>query len=216
MEKKEFLDEKIIELLDQVETYTHEQQPMNDNVQQEQEEVVEQSLETYFVIDRKQVAFERKIIIENKLTMMLPKDFTEMTSEVAKMKYPSEERPNLILTDPSGTVNFWVSTTEEFLPEKEIENVRDQMFSMIQRLNPGIKPQQSGVEQIMSKTFAYIEYSNPAIEGKVYNLMFIFTINDKMTIACFNCSTKEAKYWKSPMFEMMKSMVFTSSEKEGN
>ena len=213
MAKKEFLDEKIIELLDQVEHYAG---VAPESEQQEGIGTTEQSLESSFVIKGTKVEFERKIMIDDKLTIMLPTDFTEMDTEFAKLKYPSEGRPQIIFTDPSGGVNFWVTLTQEPLLEKGIEDTLGQMFGLIRRLNPGIKPQQSGVEQVASKTVAYIEYSNPAIEGKVYNLMFLFSINEKMAIACFNCSTKEAKYWRRPMLEMLKSMEFTIDGKESN
>jgi len=205
MSKKEFLDEKIIELLDQVEKYAGEY-PKDD--QHENGDMIEQSLETSFTVDRKKVEFERKVMIDDKLTIMLPADFVEMDTATAKLKYPSEQRPPIIFTDPSGFVNFWVSPTEEFMPEDEIENVRDQIFAMIRRLNPGIKPQESGVEIASEKKIAYIEYSNPVVDGKVYNLMFLFEMDKKMTMACFNCLTKDSKYWKKPMLEMLKSMEF--------
>ena len=213
MSKKDFLDEKIIELLDQVENYVGEY-PSND--QQENVNIVEQSLDTGFIVDREKVEFERKVVIEDKLTMKLPTDFTEMDCAAAKLKYPSEQRPQIIFTDPSGLINFWITPTEEILKEEAIENVRDQMFAMVQRLNPGIKPQQLGVEIVSGKTVAYVEYSNPALDGKVYNLMFLFSIDQKMTMACFNCLTKNAKYWQKPMLEMLKSMEFTSDKKERN
>jgi len=211
MSKKEFIDEKIIELLDQVENYAGEypKDEPHENV-----DVIEQSLETSFIVDRKKVEFERRVMIEDKLTIMLPINFDEMDAEAAKLKYPSEQRPPIIYTDPSNLVNFWVSPSEEFVSEDGVENLRDQIFSMISRLNPGIKPQQSGVEIVSQKKVAYIEYSNPTLDSKIYNLMFLFAIDEKMTAACFNCLTKDSKYWKKPMFEMLKSMQFTNVEKE--
>ena len=210
MDSKDFLDEKIIELLDRVENYANEY-PGSD--QQENGDIVEQSLETGIVVDRKLVEFERKTVIEGKLTIMLPIDFTKMNPDIARLKYPSEQRPQVIFTDPNNSVNFWVTRGEDFVEEKSIENLRDQVFATIQRLNPAIKIQQSGVEIVSDRKVAYVEYSNPVIDGKIYNVMVFLAIDEKVTIVCFNCITKSAKYWRNPMMEMLKSMQFTTDKR---
>ncbi len=53
-----------------------------------------------------------------------------------------------------------------------IEHFRNQVFGMMRRVNPGIKQRELGVIEVSGKRIAYVEFSNPAMDGKLYNLMF--------------------------------------------
>ena len=74
------------------------------------------------------------------------------------------------------------------------------------RMNPGIKPQSTGKEAISDKNIAYVEFSNPALDGKLYNLMFFFELDGKTLMGSFNCITKSMRYWQKPALEMMRSI----------
>ena len=202
MDKMKYLDEQIINLLDRVENYASEYSDDDP-----QDHVTEQSFAKGFIIDRKRIEFARREVIETKLSIMLPKDFTKMSPDIAKLKYPSEHRPQVIYTNPANTVNFWVTEGEDFPAEHDIEEMRDQVFATVTRLNPAVKAQQSGSVMVSTtKKVAYIEYSNPVLDGKIFNLMFMLSLKAKLMIGCFNCLTKESKYWRKPMLEMVKSM----------
>jgi hypothetical protein len=147
--------------------------------------------------------------------MMIPKEFTDMDLETAKIKYPMEQRPQTILTDSTGTVNFLFSYMDQQITNDETEMVRDKLLSIMMRVNPGIKPQTRGKEVISGKNTAYVEFSNPAIDGKLYNLMFFIELDKRVLMGSFNCLTKSAKYWQKPAFEMMQSIKVLSSTDEG-
>ena len=53
---------------------------------------------------------------------------------------------------------------------------------------------------------AYVEFSNNAIGGKLYNLMFYLNVNGKPLMGSFNCLTKDMKYWRPVAVEMMQSI----------
>ncbi len=42
---------------------------------------------------------------EDKLSLLMPQVFKEMSAEIAKLKYPSGRRPDYIFTNVNGTVN---------------------------------------------------------------------------------------------------------------
>ena len=211
MKKQDFLDEKIIKIIDQAETADFATSAPSDNKASQTEA---KTIYTGLKIAGQWVEFEERQFIDNMLAMMVPTEFTELDQESAKIKYPMEQRPKTILTDPSGTTNILFSHMDEPMTNEDAEFVRDRLFRIMQRVNPGIKPQLTGIEVISEKNVAYMEFSNLAIDGKVYNLMFFLELDGKTLMGSFNCLTKSIKYWKAPAYEMMRSIKILPSKEE--
>jgi hypothetical protein len=197
---KDYLDKTIIDVINKVES---EKQAEN------QSEVVssdERTIYTGIKIQGAWVEFEERGFIEDKMLMTVPKEFTEMSEDIAKVKYPMEGRPEIILTDASGVTNILISNLGDPMPDDEVANSRDEMLAALCRMNPGVKPLSVGEENISDRTVAFLEFSSPAIDGKLYNLMFFYSLDGKAIMVSFNCMTKQMKYWKKPAFEMMRSL----------
>lgn len=144
--------------------------------------------------------------------MMLPKDFVPMSPDIARKKYPSEQRPETILTDETGTINLMFQYMEGEESNTTIESFRNRIFGMMKRVNPGIKEREMGVVDAAGEQIAYVEFSNPVMDGKLYNLMFYLAVKGRPLMGSFNCRTKEMKYWRSAAFEMMQSIEMVESE----
>lgn len=217
MKQDKFFDEQIIDMINQSEQRT------TDSVSNQSEKVKKidengqieaelRSIDTGIKILGKWIYFERRSLAKETITMMLPKNFVPMSQEKAKVKYPSEQRPEIILTDETGTINIMFQYMEGEENNATIENFRNQIFGMMKRVNPGIKEQEIGLVDVAGKQIAYVEFSNPVMDGKLYNLMFYLAVKGKPLMGSFNCRTKEMKYWRSAAFEMMQSIEMAESE----
>lgn len=205
-----FLDEKIIEMINQVEQPV--EAPPPDKVERRQDK---RTIYTGIKIEGKRIEFEKRLLAKDKIRMMVPKEFMVMDAERAKIKYPSEQRPQTILTDYSGSINLLFNLMEQDTAEDEAEKVRDHLFKIMQRVNPGIKPLAMETEVVFGRNVAYVEFSNPAMDGKLYNLMFYLRVEGGILMGSFNCSSKVMKYWKQPAFEMMRSIEVLREEADG-
>ena len=214
MSKKDFLDEKIIEMIDEVEQPAL---PVEESEAEEEVKPEERTIYTGLKIMGKWVYFEERLLVEEKITMMVPEAFEEMSNEVARIKYPSEDRPNLILTDQTTAMNLMFNHMDQEIKNENVEDLRDQVINGMTRLNPGIKTQGQGVEVISDRNVAYVEFTNPALDGKLYNLMYFLELEGRSLMVSFNCQTKNIKYWKEAAFEMMHSIkiVQDSNQEEG-
>ena len=170
----------------------------------------ERTIYTGIRISGQWIDFEERHFMEDKVAMMVPVEFKLMDEEVAKIKYPMDRRPGTILTDHTGTINILFSDLGEPMENEDAETVRDGVMRIMRRVNPGIKPQSTGLEELEGKKIAYVEFSNPAMDGKLYNLMFFLEVWGKATMISINCLTKSMKYWKGPAFEMMQSLKVTA------
>lgn len=200
MKQTEYFDEKIIDMMGKAEyaaTNSEKTQP---------EKVESRNIYTGVRIVGKWIYFERRMLLNEEISMMLPEKFELMNEDIARRKYPSEHRPELIMTDETGTVNLMFQYMEGEVTDETVEALRNQVFGMMKRVNPGIKEQEIGTMQISGKTVPYVEFSNPVIDGKLYNLMFYLSVNGRPLMGSFNCQTKVMKYWRSVAFEMVQSI----------
>jgi len=214
MQNKDFLDEKIIEMIDEVE------KPEENSIPLAEKKVTEippeeRTIYTGIKISGQWIYFEPQSFAEDKITMMVPKEFSEMAPETARVKYPMEQRPGTILTDHSGAVNILFDYMEDHMTNEESERYRDNLFGILRRVNPGVKPLESGVELVSGKNVAYVSFSNPVMDGKLYNLMFFLEVDGRILMGNFNCLTKTMKYWKQAAFEMMQSIQIVDRESNG-
>lgn len=210
--KKEFFDEQILDLRNQKEDETKSHELSDDPIENGNDFNVnqippeERSIYTGIRVEGTWIYFEYRFLREDTISIMLPKNFTPMSPEEVVIKYPSEHRPQTILTDPSGTVNLLFQQMVGSVTNEEIEEFRNRAFGIMKRVNQGIKPMDQGVTEAAGKHIAYVEFSNPTIDGKLYNLMFFLEGEGIPYMGTFNCRTKGLKYWKSAAFEMIRSI----------
>jgi len=207
MKQDDFFDEQIIDMINSV-----EEKPVDSHSEVSKKTNEERNIHTGIRILGKWIYFKRCPLAGNKITMIIPDSFVPMNPETARRKYPSEQRPETILTDETGTVNLMFQFMEGEVSDETIENFRNQIFGMMKRVNPGIKEQEIGTVDISGEMVAYVEFSNPVLDGKLYNLMFYMSVGGRPLMGSFNCRTKEMKYWRKPAFEMMESIEIAEPE----
>lgn len=211
MKQDGFFDEQIIDMLNRAEQRTTDSlsdkpqdlESTDGNVETEAEK---RTVETGIKIAGKWVYFGRRLLAGDTVSMMVPEDFCQMDQDMARVKYPSEQRPETILTDGTGTVNLMFQYMDGETDNESIESFRNQIFGMMKRVNPGIKERETGVIDVKGKQIAYVEFSNTAMDGKLYNLMFYLEVKGQPLMGSFNCRTKEMKYWRAAAFEMVNSI----------
>ena len=92
------------------------------------------TLETGIYIKDELVEFEPRDIPELNINASLPKTFVRMPLSIAKIKYPSETRPQMIFTSLDTTVNFTFSVYPQDVPLDQVKRVAEQMKAMLKKL----------------------------------------------------------------------------------
>ena len=216
MKKEEFFDEQILDMINQAEqkSFNNADASAKEDKNDENRTPEERSIYTGIRIYGKWIYFERELFAEVSVSMMVPKNFVPMTKEAVKIKYPSEHRPETILTDETGTINLMFQYMDGEVASETIELFRNQVFGLMKYANPGIKEREVGEIDIDGHRIAYVEFTNNALGGKLYNLMFYISVKGRPLMGSFNCITKDVKYWQPVAVEMMKSIKVMENEKE--
>ena len=209
MSNNKYFDEEVIEMVNEAESSFADNALPADDLPRD-----EQTIYTGIKILGEWIAFEERRFIEEKISMTVPAEYKPMDEETAQIKYPMEQRPGVILTDHTGASNISINHMDQAISADELEKFRDKMASMMNRMNPGIKAQATGTEEISGNKAVYVEFTNPALDMKLYNLMFFMELDGRVLMININFPAKSMKYWKDPAFEMMRSVKIKKGQTE--
>jgi hypothetical protein len=93
----------------------------------------------YIIIEETRISFSEREIIDGKLYMIIPSDFELMLPELAKFKYPNENRPDIIFTNEEGSININFALTGDDLKNEEVEDAKNYLQEVMSKMNPSSK-----------------------------------------------------------------------------
>lgn len=87
-------------------------------LQEGQEEAVGKDIRRgVALVDGETVVFREREILQGRLWMRMPEQFELLGKELARLKYPSENRPDIIYSDPAATINVSFSYKQDRLSD---------------------------------------------------------------------------------------------------
>jgi hypothetical protein len=130
-----------------------------------------------------------------KVEVSVPRPFKIMDEEMIAVKYPLKQEAEFqVYTDEDATVNIAFEhlpniATLQDLPA--IKQVLEHEFNQ-----PEIDFRKSEIKKINSRDFIVIEMITPAADTRVYNLMFLTSLDGKLLMGTFNCTVNKQKEWQ--------------------
>ncbi len=150
---------------------------------------------------------EKRRLYNNRVEILVPKDFKDMPKEMVELKYPSANRPNVIFTDEDGTVNVAFNHTTSRATQAQLEAYRENMLAMFKKAYPTANWKGNAIKVVNGRKVGYYELITPAIDQKVYNLIFFTDLDGRLLICTFNCVEKKLGEWQNPARQIMNSLV---------
>lgn len=140
------------------------------------------------------------------ISILLPANFSDMPLAMAKVKYPSEQRPDVIKTNVEGDINFTFKLLEFPQKEQSLEQIIHYFYQVIRKIQPANVFYEKEFLPIMGKKLGWFDFKSHAIDCKLYNLMYVIPIKDKLLHGIFNCPYAKAKVWKPVALSVISSL----------
>lgn len=189
-----YLDEKIIELRNEMLKKNVTSPEQAETTENEREEI--DLYQPAIVVGGQRWSIIDQELLDGRLTLRMPKAFSIMHPDLVDIKYPSVHRPNIIYTDETSTINFTLNMTEHDLNESQLEEFQFALMDMLGKTQPTAEFIENKILEINGNQFGYIEVITPAFDGNIYNLMFHTTINGKALMGTFNCMEEDMDDWQ--------------------
>jgi len=176
------------------------------NQAEEEQAFKEQDIYAGVIINDREYEFNARCFFDESLKIHIPTTFIEMPMELIKLKYPSSDRPQIILTDTNGAIDISFSLLPSDIDDSQIAEVKTGMKTMFQKLNPAYLFFEEGIEMVDEKTIGFFEFKSPTLTEPLFNVMFYVEIERNIMMGCFNCPYDEHLVWQPLVRQMLQSI----------
>lgn len=163
-------------------------------------------LDGYIIMNEEKIPFVRRDVYNGRLSFILPEAFAIMPKELAEIKYPSIQRPDEIYSNNETTVNFTVSLKNDTATNEDIPNAKDAIQQAVMRVYAASKVIDSETIEVADLNIAFFDFVTPAIDMDVYNMLFFFSLDDRIMLGSFNCPQEDMDVWKPVVTQILESV----------
>ena len=123
------------------------------------------------------------LLFGDAVSVSLPAAFQPMGEESAALKYPSVHRPEAIYSCDEGAVAITFDLSDAEASPEDIPVTLLGLRSSIKRLHPA----NTFFEHEVEENTGWFDYRSYAIDGDLYNILFISVIGGKLLLGSFSC-----------------------------
>jgi hypothetical protein len=147
-------------------------------------------------IAKPQSGLENKKVLSGSGTILMPDNFEMMDSGLLALKYPNAAaRPSEVYTNAEGTINIALNHTQNGATDDDLPEVKKAMEAQFNRAPFSFVSGE--IKEINEKSFVVLEFVSPAVDTRIYNLMAIGSLEDRLVMITFNCTEKDRQGWES-------------------
>lgn len=158
------------------------------------------------IVNGEQIDFQETSLFHEKMTILLPTTFVDMPQKIARIKYPSEQRPQIIKTDLLGSTNFAFNLFDKEIKPIQMKSAADGMKSILKKVNPANIFYESGTEPLGETMLSWFEFKGHGIDTQIYYIVFLTSIGGKLMHGIFNCAIADMEAWKKAAFQVIRSI----------
>ena len=158
-------------------------------------------------INGKRYHFSERRIPDAGMLICLPNEFIDLPSVIAKQKYPSENRPKVIISSADISVNFAFTLLSDAIRDEELIQTRNAALDALKKIYPQNTYLDTGVETSKeSRLFTWYEYYGPTLDSESYALNAFMRIKNRLLHYLFNCPKAEYEDWRPIVLETISSI----------
>lgn len=197
-----FMDEKITKFINEAETSMARRSILEGPVK----------------IGSRYYEFQKESLYEDKLWVYLPSDFEEMPQQARVIKYPYEQRPEIIRSDETGGLNFTFKRIDHELEDEWVKDLTEGMKTLIQKSNPSHVFYEMGIkEATQGKPIGFFEFKSMVLDGSLFNIMFFLEMEGEVLMGTFCCPYADYQDWRDIAYQVIEhiAVVQIQNDQEG-
>lgn len=169
------------------------------------------TLKSGMYIENRIERFVNAKLFDDQMEIILPESFGIMPDSYLKIKYPSQFRPQIILTKADLSVNLGFTLFSQGVSEEELESLAVQMKNIIKRANPMAQFYSQEIVDTTNCTKVWFDFRTQALDEAIYNIQFLTIINSCIMQGVFNCLYRNVDEW----YEMIKQIIESITNRGG-
>lgn len=161
----------------------------------------------YVWIDDEKITFRPTQIFEkDSISVMLPENYRDMPLDLAKIKYPMEERPQIIKSNNDYTTNFAFNQFNMPFTVNSVETATTQFRFILQKVNSSVSFFDMDFLEIEKNKLGFFDFKAMGIDVPLYQFFAFFPINNQLTQFIFNVPFEKMNQWKPIVLQIVRSI----------
>ena len=146
-------------------------------------------------------------LLSGKVKMLAPKDLSEMSEQTWVIKYHTNVKPMLVLSDENAEVNLIADMTQQALEESQLTQYKDFRIEQLKKSHPELTMIDNGIKTINGKKVGYVKFITQATDQKIFNYYFFTLVSGKVLFFTFNCIQSLRNTWEITADKMVASIT---------
>src|SRR6202008_896040 len=119
-----------------------------------------------------QAELEKRSLLDDKIEILVPKAWKQMSEEHIKIKYPGARPPKYVLSDVTGGISLAFNHTDTRATQEQIEAYKNVLKSSLTNAFPEAEWIKDSVTVINGRKVGFCKVITNAQSGRIYNQMF--------------------------------------------
>jgi hypothetical protein len=149
---------------------------------------------------------EYRTVLDEKVRLLVPVEFTVMSDEMRQFKYPRDRPPTLALTNESGSVNLAFNHTPSRGSLADLPKYHEFFRKSDRTLLPAVEWIRDEITTINGRNFILREFRSPAIDTDIHNIMALTFVDGRLLIVAFNTVVELEDEWLATGHKMIESI----------
>jgi hypothetical protein len=158
--------------------------------------------------------FGPRLLLEDKISLCCPAGFTAVKKELVAIKYPSGNRPGIILGNEDATLNLCVNHTGNPMREEMLESIMLGGAGIAERMAPGARILSKTLSKAGEKPIAVVEFVMSGLDMDLYNCFAYAELEGRLLIVSFNCPERRRADWRPYALQIMESLIVCGDAEE--
>ncbi len=157
----------------------------------------------------------KRKFLDGRLSLLVPESFEPMNKTMLESKYPSANRPTLVLTNRAGTVNLAINHTKNAARPDQLEGLLEAMEVVMRKTHRDAKWHDSSIVEINGRRWFRLDLTTSAIDTRIRNMMLGTVYEGRVLLVGFNTTKPLEKRWLESGRKMLDSLKLGLPELPG-
>lgn len=164
------------------------------------------SIDDGLYINNELIRFNKTLLFNNRVSVMLPENFVPMLPEIVEVKYFSGKRPDEIYTSLDMSVNFTFTDLGISGNDEDTRLAAGLIKQIIRNANPGYEFFEENEDIEKEVIINRFDFKSYGIDDEAYNIMYLASTGNILIQGTFNCLYRDRIEWKRAALEVIKTV----------
>ena len=164
-------------------------------------------------INNELIHFNKTLLFNDRISVMLPENFVLMLPEIAEVKYFSGKRPDVIYTSLDMSVNFTFTDLGISGNDEDTRLAAVLIKQIIKNANPGYEFFEENEDVERNVIINRFDFQSYGIDDEAYNIMYLACTGNNLLQGTFSCLYKDRMEWKRAALEVIKTVSIVEADK---